>query len=158
MKTILIRENKRMFDKTKATLIAGCLMIGVTSITNIALYSATLINPANYSQKYNLQTEYLSSSQTVEKTLKDHSTEKISLSNEQIKKVKKINDGSGQINFYAVISDGARNINVEIPDNIYKYITNNKILKENVTITINQAKPKGIINGDYIVSNVDHKL
>lgn len=54
MKTILIRENKRMFDKIKATLIAGCLMIGVT---NIALYSATLINLANYSQKYNLQTE-----------------------------------------------------------------------------------------------------
>ena len=141
--------------KIIAMLVVSCFILPVI---NLPLYSYTIVGYPQYSQDYNLQKECVIRPQAVKQVLKSSFVKKVSVNDEKVKKIQKEKDGNGQEKYYAIISDGTMNINVEIPNNLFQYLLNNKISKENVTITINDADAKGSINGNYIVNNTDAQI
>ena len=145
---------KKILKKVFSILIVINLMMGIAN----SAYSATVIGPVKYSNKYNLQAECVASNQVTKQVLKKYSLKRISVKDEKIKNVQKSKNSNGQIKCYAVISYDKKNISVEIPDNLFQYISSNKISKENVTITISEAEIKEIVNGNYVVSNSDAQI
>ena len=146
---------KGFIEELLKILITVCIAIAVA---NISTYSTIVIELTRYPQEYNLQTGYIPYTNMIKQNLKNSSIEKVFVRDKNVKGIQKVKGGNGKTNYYAVITYGNSNINVEIPDNLYRYIASNKIQKENVIISINGAEPKGKINGNEIILNKDAQI
>ena len=152
-----MKESKNYFKQAISLLITVCLIVG---IANIPAYAGATAISATKTTDAILSEPYYTPAQLTKETelLKVSSSEKISVENENIKGVQQGKDSNGQTKYYAVISYGEKDINVEIPNNLYQYIANNKISKESVTVTINEAETKGNINGNGVISSTDAQI
>jgi len=64
---------KELVNKVVSMLVVVCLMMGVA---NIPVYAYTAVGPVEYSQEYNLQTEYVTPAQAVKKATAEKATAK----------------------------------------------------------------------------------
>ncbi|WP_413853846.1 hypothetical protein [Candidatus Ruminimicrobium bovinum] len=81
---------------------------------------------------------------------------KVTFNNAKVKNIWRLEDNGTTI-YYANVSYGSKESNVEISKNLYNYIASGKVSQENISFSVNEAEPK-YVNNTYIIQGIKPKV